>query len=442
MPERICLLVLFPALMTQVSSAKPVALVKDGRPMAAIVLPAVTELDRYLAQKKASLEESLEKQRTEMDEKAFARLTAGKVKALDRLTQSPGDEEELAAEELQTILEKISGAKLPILRVEGSEIPEGTTVLLGTALARKAGLGRRIDALHTEGLLCTIEGRSLVLAGKNARGTLYAVYEFLEELGCRWVLPGPFGEIYPSRTTIMTNIDRAENPSHRERYFWCTYGNASDYPRWTLRNKGDFVRALDEPRVHQGHALAQPLRWGANQEGYRVKAVRRVQERAKGPDGKPKLEWLEKEVWTLPDDYYAMKSGKLSFHIPNMSNPKVWELYADFYTDYFNTRPGEDYVSMSAEDGLVDDERASTRKLDSMEFDFFMGTFSATDRLWFFLNRIIERVVKVHPSKKYGVLVYANNLMSPRLETVHPNMALVFAPLGVSPLHHQKPGGD
>jgi len=427
---------LVPALITPLVAGKPVTLVRDGLPAAKIVLPAVTEFDRYLAQRKASLEESLEKQKAGMDQKAFSRLRAQKMKALDRLTKRPGDEEELAAEELQTIIEKITGAELPVLRAEKLEIPEGPTVLLGADFARKVGLGKRIDALHSEGLLCAVTRDSLVLSGKRARGTLYAVYEFLEELGCRWVLPGPFGEIYPSIRTIVTSLDRAENPSHRERYFWCTYGNAADYPRWTLRNKGDFVRALGDPRVRQGHALGQPLGWGASREKYRVKAVRRVRERTKGPDGKPKLEWVEKEVWTLPDDFYAMKNGKLSFHIPNMSNPKVWELYADFYTNYFHTRPDEDYASMSAEDGLVDDERASTRKLDSMEFDYFMGTFSATDRLWFFLNRIIEQVVTVHPTKKYGVLVYANNLMSPRLEKVHPNMALVFAPLGVSPLHH------
>lgn len=237
-------------------------------------------------------------------------------------------------------------------------------------------------------------------------------------------------------STIATSIDKTENPSHTQRYFWCTYGHAEAYPRWTLRNKGNFVRALGDPRVQQGHALAQPLKWGEKQERYRTKAVRRVRERKKGPDGKAVWKWVEKEVWTLPDEYYAMQKGEVSLRIPNMSNPKVWDLYADYYIDYFNSKPDEQYVSMSAEDGLVDDERPATRELDSMEFDCFMGAFSATDRLWFFLNRIIEKVVKVHPTKKFGVLVYSNNLISPRLESVHPNMALVFAPLGVSPLHH------
>ena len=424
------------SLLAGVAQPREFVLVTDGQPAATIVLPAETEFDRYLAEKKSALEKSVREANPGLDEKAFARLLTRSSRKLQALEKSPGDEELLAAEELQSVVEKISGAKLPIQRVGPADMPKEPAILLGAALARKAGLGKKIDELHKDGLLCTVERDSLVLSGRRARGTLYAVYELLEELGCRWVLPGPFGELYPAMKTVATRIDRIETPSHSQRYFWCTYGHAKDYPRWSLRNKGNFVIAVGDHRVHQGHALSQPLKWGANQEKYRVKQVRRVRERKKGPDGKPKVEWVEKEVWTLPDDYYAMRNGKLAFHIPNMSNPKVWELYADHYINHFNARPDEAYVSMSAEDGLVDDERPETRKLDSMEFDYFMGTYSATDRLWFFLNRVIEKVTPVHPTKKYGVLVYANNLMSPRFEKVHPNMALVFAPLGVSPLHH------
>jgi hypothetical protein len=74
--------------------------------------------------------------------------------------------------------------------------------------------------------------------------------------------------------------------------------------------------------------------------------------------------------------------------------------------------------------------------LRSNEYDQAMGAMCASDQLWFFHNRVIERVVKAYPQKKFGVLVYANNMIPPRLERIHPNMALVFAPLGICPLHH------
>lgn len=241
----------------------------------------------------------------------------------------------------------------------------------------------------------------------------------------------------PSTPTIVTSIDTTQNPDHDRRYWWCTYGNADAYPRWTLRNKGNFVGALGDSTVAQGHNLGNPLKWGATQEQYRIRKVRSVRKQTKDEQGKAKWEHVEEETDTLPDEYYAMTDGKLNFHVPNFSNPDAWDLYADFYTDWFSSkRPEDRYASMSAEDGFVKDERPASLKLRSFEYDFAMGAFSATDQLWFFLNRVIDRVVKVYPEKKFGVLVYSNNMAPPRLERVHPNMALVFAPLGICPLHH------
>lgn len=364
-------------------------LVREGKPLAAIILPAATEAELALAA---------------LPQEAQAK--AAKVE----------DDELLAAEELQSIIEKISGAKLEIQRLDVP--PAGPAIVLGGALARKAGLGGEIDKLAKDGLICRAKGNHLFLTGRRARGTRFAAYDFLESLGCRWVMPGPFGELYPSLKTVSTAIDKTENPSHSERYWWCTYGNTPEYAQWTLRNKGTFVKAPGDPTIAQGHALAGPLAWGKTQEKYAVK----------------KLEG-GKEVAALPDEYYAIAGGKPSGHNPNFSNPKVWEMYADYYIQYFKANPAAQYVSISAEDGLVIDERPESRKLDSDDFDWMAGAKSSTDKLWFFHNQVLDRVAKVFPDKKFGVLVYANNMMPPRKSKMHRNMALVFAPLTICPLH-------
>ena len=411
-------------------------LVRDGQPLASIVLPAETEFDRFVEEKTAWVREKLRETHPDVAEAEWEKLFRAAVRPVGTAARKVGDEEELAAEELQSVIEKISGARLPIVRVEGLEVPEGRNILLGAALARGAGLGESIEALDTDGLVCRVAGDSLILSGRRARGTLYAVYTFLESLGCRWVMPGEFGELYPSMKTIATDVNATQNPSHSQRYFWCTYGHEKEYPRWTLRNKGNFVTALGDVRVHQGHALAGPLRWGAGQEKYRVKVVRKVPEQQQDADGSTVTMMVEKEVDGLPDEYYAMRGGEPLFSTPNMAKPDVWEMYADYYIQYFSNNPLEEYVSMSAEDGLVVDERLESRAIDSLEIDPCMGMRSATDRMWFFFNRVIERVAEVHPDKKFGILVYSNNITAPRLERVHRNMALVFAPLTVSPLHH------
>ena len=366
--------------------------IKDGKPVARIVLPAETE--------------------HELAAKALPQPAAGAPAAPQQQ-----DEEVLAAEELRSILERMSGAKLTVERAQGNALPQGPAILIGATFARAAGFGERIDKLDKDGLLCAVKGEHLVLSGRRARGTLFAAYEFLEELGCRWVMPGPFGEIYPLLQTISTTVDKVEDPSHSQRYWWCTYGHAEGYLQWTLRNKGNALRAPGDPVVEQSHGLAQPLAWGATQEKYRVKGTKEGE-------------------WVLPDEHFAIQNGKPATHTPNFSNPRTWELYADYYVKYFNDYPDAGYVSISAEDGLVIDERPESRRLASNDYDRAMGAMSATDQLWFFHNRVIERVMKVHPTKKFGVLVYSNNLTPPRIERVHPNMALVFAPLGVCPLHH------
>jgi len=424
------------------AAAAPVVLVREGLPQVTIYLPAQTEFEAHVKAETAKVEQRLADQKFPND-KAREAEKAKLMKPINNLAKSPGDDEQLAADELSSILARISGATIPVQRVAGDTLPAGPVVLLGAQLARKAGLGTAIDGLDKDGLICRVQGDKLILTGRRARGTLYAAYEFLESLGCRWVLPGVFGEIYPSMPTIATSTNTTQNPSHSERYWWCTYGHSKEYPQWTLRNKGNFVKAIGEPMVAQGHHLAAPLAWGARQPEYQVKVRRMVKEPRKGSDGKPLrddqgkpvLEEVEREVAEVPEEFYAQVNGKPSHMNPNFANPKVWKLYAEYFIDYFNKNPSQQYASISAEDGLVLDEHADSTRLRSNEFDQAMGAMSATDQLWFFHNRVIEQVAKVHPKKKFGVLVYANNMTPPRLEKIHPSMALVFAPLGICPLH-------
>lgn len=427
--------------------AGELTLVKDGVPQVVICLPAQTEMEGYVQAETAKVEQALAGQ-TFANEKAREAEKAKRLKPVSDLLKAPGDEEQLAATELAAILKSISGAEIVVQRATEDKLPLGPVILLGSSLARQAGLGKDLDKLERDGLLCRVRGDKLILTGRRARGTLYAAYEFLESLGCRWVMPGPFGELYPSLKTVTTAIDTVQNPSHAQRYYWCTYGNGKEYGLWTLRNKGNFVKAVGDQTIAQSHALAGPLAWGAKQPKYQVKVTRKIKEPAKGPDGKPLkdeagkpvLQEVEKEVNELPADFYAQVNGAPSHANPNFANPKVWDMYAEYYIDHFNKTPQSDYVSISAEDGLVLDEHADSVRLRSNEFDQALGAMTATDQLWFFHNRVIERVVKVHPRKKFGVLVYANNMTPPRLEKIHPNMALVFAPLSICPLHHVRDG--
>lgn len=421
-------------------------MVKEGVPLATIVLPEETEFERYWNAGPAELEALARSRFPKASPERLAVVMKSLPVAMKKEAMRVGDEEKLAAEELAAYVKKISGAELVIKRLkEGEELPMGNLLLLGAALAKNAGLEKELSALTPDGFLIRTQGNRLILSGRRARGTLYSVYELLETLGCRWVMPGPFGEVFPESKNIGAFVDQTKNPSHKERYWWCTGGTGAEFPRWTLRNKGNFVHALGDPMVEQGHASGAPLQYGAGKPELQIKVRKQIPDWRR--DGKGQILrnekgqpleriMVEKEVPQLPDEYYTMEGGKPNTQIANMANPKVWTLCDEYYREYFYKNPLADYTSISAADGLVLDDRKASRDLDSNEYDWTMGAPASTDRLWFFHRRYIETVIQEHPSRKFGVLVYANNMTPPRIETVHSNMALVLAPLGICPLHH------
>ncbi len=92
--------------------------------------------------------------------------------------------ERKAAEELSLYLEKIGGAKLPIFADDVSPTP--FEILLGQTNREVAGMFDR-EGMGMNGFAIRTVGEKLFLAGSDAHGTLYAVYEFLEKyLDCRF----------------------------------------------------------------------------------------------------------------------------------------------------------------------------------------------------------------------------------------------------------------
>lgn len=95
--------------------------------------------------------------------------------------------EETAARELQGHLQSVTGARLPIHK-EGDVPPGAGQIVVGPSAAFRSALGGvDMNALGRDGIVMKTVGGNLYLAGGRPRGTLYAVYTFLEDVvGCRW----------------------------------------------------------------------------------------------------------------------------------------------------------------------------------------------------------------------------------------------------------------
>jgi len=127
------------------------------------------------------------------------------------LSSSAIPSERTAAEELSSYLERVTAASFPIVsesRVEGGN----PAIWIGpTAMSRRLGIDEK--RLGPEEWRIRTDGEHLVLVGGRPRGTLYAVYRFLEDfVGVRWWTP--FEETVPRRLDLsLGEIDVGGQPA-------------------------------------------------------------------------------------------------------------------------------------------------------------------------------------------------------------------------------------
>ncbi len=149
--------------------------------------------------------------------------------------------ERYAAEELSRFLAESTGAEFPIVGPE--EAGEGPLILVGQG--ERAG---DTTALGTDGLMVRTQGQDLILAGGVPRGTLYAVYDFLEDVvGCRWWSPSASLIPHHARLTVpKLNVRELPAMEYREPFF-----SEQREPEWAVRNRTNGHSQLLE-EVHGG----------------------------------------------------------------------------------------------------------------------------------------------------------------------------------------------
>jgi hypothetical protein len=319
-----------------------------------------------------------------------------------------------AAEELQAYLEKISGAKLPI--VDDSQSLAGPLVLVGRSRLSDT-LGVTIPsglspARREEGFVIVCRGDRLLLAGNSEgpyHGTEYAVYDFLRSLGVRWFMPGEFGEIVPTQKTIrVPPQQRVEKPDFAMRNWWlhALPELAAQETRWKLRNKmnpepmfamcGDSsVRAIVAP---------EPLR-----------------------KEKPELVALN-------------ENGTRNPYLPNLTNPEAAKIAGQIIRDHLRKTPGANSYGFAPDDGLPRDFNPETLRL-NRGFVTLGGRpgvpseASITEEWLTFVNRVAEEVHKEFPEAYIATNGYANRNLPPEGVKLDDRIVIMFAAIWSCTLH-------
>jgi len=155
------------------------------------------------------------------------------AKAVIVVAADAPEPERYAADELAGFLAQITGAKFEIV---APPAPGKSRLLVGPEAAKLAAPDFTTDGLGSDGIVIRTAGDDLILAGGRSRGTLYAVYTFLEDrLGCRWW--ASTASTIPQKPTLDVrdlNIRYVPLFEYREP-FW-TDGFDGD---WAVRNKSN-----------------------------------------------------------------------------------------------------------------------------------------------------------------------------------------------------------
>ena len=338
----------------------------------------------------------------------------GRAQSVIVTAESPSATAQHAASELQHFIEVMSGAKLSI-QTDAATVPAGQIALAVGRSRLTAGMdipaGEDRDRSREGFVLKTLSDR-IVLAGNedaNYHGTEYAVYDFLERLGCRWYYPGDYGQVVPKQSTIIVPpLDVAETPSFVVRNIWNSgwASGAEGFGAWLLRNKGTDHRHFAFPGDGSIVGLAPPAKYA--KEFPEIYAL--------GKDGK------------RHDETTAGHETMLC-----TTNPKTVEIAAETIRAFFREHPEANSYAFSPPDNnaMCYCPPCLARMHD---FQSYAGYESISDPFFNFANNVAWEVTKDFPDKYIVAMSYYSRVTPPEgLEQPwNPNIIVQSAQLWVS----------
>lgn len=202
---------------------------------------------------------------------AWARTTLavhGRSAARIVVPAAASETERFAAQELALFLHIVTGGVFPIVEEAGEA---GGRLLVGLAAAKVVTPDLGSPALAPEEIVVRTVGDDIALAGGSPRGTLYAVYTFLEDVvGCRWWTDTASRMPWKPSLAVGNVAIRFKPPlEYREPYWYVAFD-----PAWAARNKangtqagGDALRGgrqVYEGFVHTFYSLIPPEKYFAD----------------------------------------------------------------------------------------------------------------------------------------------------------------------------------
>lgn len=300
----------------------------------------------------------------------------------------PTPAEQLAVEEFRTHLTQITGCDIPC---KTDVVMESPMIIVGPGKAlTEIAPDLDWEALDKEELVIRTKGKHLILVGGRPRGTLYAVYEFLEKyLNCRWYTKDVVS--IPKQSSIQLEaIDYSYNPPimYRE----VLYKNAFEREFSARQRLNGSYHELDEstggtvaifPYVHTFATLVPPGKY-----------------------------------FESHPEYFALIDGK---RVPDkqlcLTDPDVLRITTEKVFSWIEERPDIEIFEVSQNDGYGPCECEKCQAIVKEEG-------SEMGPILRFVNAVADEVAKKHPGKYIDTLSYAYSETPPLITKPRDNVII------------------
>ena len=353
------------------------------------------------------------------------------------LPDEPLNLQTFAAQELQHFLQAMSGAEIAIRPESERPIDMDCRIYVGPTRAAEAG-GIDIDALAPEAIRLLTVGSDLFLLGgdaigpggrddalnyNNQAGTLYAVYDFLQDqLGVRWLWPGDTGTVIPDTPTISVGeIDIYEVPQIKQRHL-----------RTGIR--GSMLDAIEAFSGPLDREMAAQLAIDENLWMRRMRMGRSLFINY----GHAFTTWWEQYGAEHPEFFALNEDGERAPIGPPdrvkmcVSEPALWDEIVARWKQRWEHDPIANRTLNACENdggGFCECERCAAWDVpDYVEQTPEGPRVILSDRYAKFWNEIARRVAQIDPDGYVAVYAYSRYRFPPRETRLEPNIIVGFVP--------------
>ncbi len=333
-----------------------------------------------------------------------------------------------AVADLRYHLKQMTGADFEVVVVDTPEAVQAPAlvfgelaVAMGATPEHQTQTGDAFRLIVREEAGQAGQGGLILFGGESEVAASHAVYRFLHELGCRWIMPGPNGEVIPLLSTLTVEpSDLARAPTFEVRAPWYSGGprivtteELDQFAQWRRRMGQTHGQPSHPDFMHGGHAWA-----------YMINRYKQ-------------------EFEAEPSMFAQVRSAEGGFERSRFqlepTHPGVIDLTVRYIREEFDRHgwPKDKHVALSIgpNDGAGYSQSPETYRVSAGRTDPVTGGSDETDVLIHYANEVFERVADEFPNLRLGFYIYSVHGDYPKRYQPHPHFVAHFADITYS-RHH------